>query len=211
MIETIQAAPVASFFFAITLVTSLAAWSQPGIMERFLLVPYRVVRMREWDRVLAHTLIHADGMHLAFNLFTFFAFAFALEEYVLGHWGFAVVYVGGAIMASVPDVIKYRDLPHYASLGASGAIAALIFSFVMVAPTAQLLIFFVLPLPAWLFAPLYLLFCWQMDRRQAPDMFGNRINHGAHFWGAIAGLALTPLVQPEVLLRLPQLLQLGAQ
>jgi len=200
MIETIQSAPVASVIFAITLVTSLLAWGQPGLLERCLLVPYRIVRLREYDRLLLHAFVHADTLHLAFNLFTFYAFAFAMEEYFLGSVGFAVVYVGGALLASAPDVWRYRELPHYASLGASGAIAALIFSFVLFAPTAQLVIFFVLPMPAWLFAPLYLLFCVMMERRQAQHPGHDRVNHSAHFWGAVAGWVLTPIVEPRVLL-----------
>jgi membrane associated rhomboid family serine protease len=211
MLESIQEAPVASFFFAITLVTSLVAWAQPEVMQRFLLVPQRVVHAREWDRLFSHTLIHADLMHLAFNLFTYYAFAFALEKYFLGHLPFLLLYLGGAIGASLPDVIKYRDRAGFASLGASGAISAIVFAFILFAPTTELVVSFILPMPAWLFGILYLVFCYAMDRQQASDMFGNRINHGAHFWGAVVGIVLTPIVAPQVLMYLAMHLGLGGQ
>jgi membrane associated rhomboid family serine protease len=184
--EIIQAAPAASFIFLITLVTSIAAWGQAGVMDRFLFVPYLVWHRRELGRFIGSGLIHADIWHLAFNLLTFFSFA-PLVEQLLGHFGFVALYAAGLIVSDLPTLFQHKDDRDYASLGASGAISAVIFAFILYFPTAGISLFFI-PMPAWVFAILYLAFSAYGARRSLGG-----INHSAHLYGALVGL-VGPLV-----------------
>lgn len=195
MIEYIQAAPAASFIFAITLITSLyVMFVDWQVSERFMLYPYRMVREREYGRLLTVTLVHGGGAHLAFNMLTFYFFAFQLEEYYLGSWRFVVLYLAGTLASGIPDVIRHKDNPAYRAVGASGAISAVLLSFALFEPGAQLYLFFFVPIKAWVFAIGFVLLSFYLDR-----VSRDRIAHGAHAWGAVAGLVFTPLLRPEAL------------
>lgn len=193
-------APVALFFFLITIVTSLAAFRDQNILLKFILWPNRMRGIdggtRQYYRLLTSALIHADWMHLIFNMLTFYFFAFMLEIYYVDHVGFLLLYVGGAVFSSLPDVFRHRSNPQFMSLGASGAISAVVFSFILFNPTAMLGVFFFVPMPAWLFAILYIAFSYYAGRNQTSAMMGGNINHAAHLWGAVAGIVLTLIIKP---------------
>lgn len=195
MQEQLQAAPVASIIFVFTLVTSVyGLWGNPNINARFMLHPYSIARRKHWYTILTSGLIHADFGHLLFNMLTYYFFAFQLET-VIGHWQFAVLYIAGLILSDISTIVKHKDNPNYYSLGASGAISAVLFSFILFAPTTKLYLFFIpIGIPAFIFGPLYLLYCVYASRQQ----YG-RINHDAHFYGALTGLAVTFLFYPGVL------------
>jgi membrane associated rhomboid family serine protease len=199
--EYLIQAPIALFFFLITIVTSLAGFRDQNIILKFIMWPNRMLGIdgggRQYYRLLTSALIHADWMHLIFNMLTFYFFAFMLEIYYLGHVGFLILYVGGALFSSLPDLFNHRRDPQYMSLGASGAISAVVFSFILFNPTAMLGVFFFVPMPAWLFAILYLAFSYYAGRNQGAGMLSGNINHAAHLWGAIAGLGITLLIEPK--------------
>ncbi|MFN8921373.1 MAG: rhomboid family intramembrane serine protease, partial [Sphingobacteriia bacterium] len=167
ILALIPHAPAATLLLAITLATSLYDFLIDGsIRARFILHPYTVVRERQWYRLFTSTLLHGDWLHLFLNLFVYYNFAFYLEAvfyryYTLGQPAlvsslyFTVIYVGSGILASLALVFRHRADPGYYGLGASGAIAGILFSFILLEPSVQLLVFFV-PLPAWLFGLLYL-------------------------------------------------------
>jgi len=191
----LKATPVAAFIFLITLITSATAlMGDRRLMDRFILSPYRVVKFREYYRLVTCSLLHGDFFHLFFNLMTFYFFAPTLESHNMGHWKFGVVYLFSLIVSGIYPTAKHRNNPQYLALGASGAISGVLFSFILFQPTAMLGVFMVIPMPAWLFAILYLAFSWWMGRRG-----GDNIGHDAHFWGAIAGLVITPILEPVVL------------
>lgn len=191
--------PVASLIFAFTIVTSIYTFSNPRLFEKFMLHPYRVSRGKRLYTLITSGLIHRDWMHLLFNMFTFYFFGFALESILAslsawGHLQFALLYVLGLILSDVRTVFKERSNPHYYSLGASGAISAVLFSFILFQPMTMLGIFFIIPMPAWLFAILYLGYCvWASKNAR------DSINHDAHFYGAVFGIVLTLLVHPWVI------------
>jgi membrane associated rhomboid family serine protease len=186
MIELFSAAPVASIIFVITLGTSLLAFSNDNIYGNFILNPYGVSRGQRVYTVITSGLIHKDWNHLFFNMLSYYFFAFMLEG-MIGHWQFGVLYVLSLILSDLPSIQKHKDDIWYNSLGASGAISAVIFSFIMFAPTAQMgLLFLPIRIPAWIFGILYLVYC-HFASKHARD----NVNHDAHLFGALSGIVIT--------------------
>jgi len=194
MIEYLSATPVASIIFIFTLVTSLYAFNDNSLFGKFMLHPYSVYRGRNIYTLITSGLIHQNTMHLVFNMFTFYFFAFALEAKV-GSLRFGLIYFLGLILSDIPSVIKYKDSFHYHSLGASGAISAVLFSFILFYPL-QTMIIFPLPIPIWsaLFGILYLVYSFYMSRNAM-----DHINHDAHLYGALTGMIVTVLLVPGII------------
>ncbi len=195
MFELMFASPAALTIFVVTLGLSLQTlYANPALIERLMLRPYEVAHERKWWQIITSGFVHGDMMHLAFNMLTFFFFAFALEQYV-GSFAFLIIYFGSMILADISTIFKNKDNPDYASLGASGAIAGVMFSFILYNPTATLaLILFPIPIPAPLFAVIYVAFSYFAGRKR-----NDNINHEAHLWGALAGFFLTILLEPRVI------------
>lgn len=186
--------PVASLIFLFTIITSIYAFSNPDLYGKFMLNPYNVSRRHRVYTLITSGLIHADWMHLIFNMMTFFFFAFQLEA-IIGSVNFGILYFVSLIASDIPSVVKHKDDIWYNSLGASGAISAVLFSYILFVPFSSMIIF-PIPIPIWaiVFGPLYLVYCVYASR-QGRD----HINHDAHFFGALAGLILTVLLVPGVI------------
>jgi membrane associated rhomboid family serine protease len=193
MIEYLQTTPVASIIFIFTLVTSIYAFNDTGLLGKFMLHPYSVYRKNNVYTLITSGLVHGSWMHLIFNMFTFYAFAFTLESQV-GSLRFGLIYFIGLILSDIPSVIKHKDSYAYHSLGASGAISAVLFSYILLYPFSTLMIF-PLPIPIWacLFGVLYLLYTYYMSRGA-----NDHINHDAHLFGALTGMIVTVLVVPGI-------------
>lgn len=194
MMEYLLMAPVASFIFVITIGCSLLAFSNNDIYGKWMLHPYSVSRKENLYTLITSGLIHADWMHLFFNLFSFYAFAFQLEVY-MGHWQFALMYTASLILSDLPTVVKYKDDYRYHSLGASGAVSAVIFGYILYSPFSTLRIIPIpIDIPAVVFGGLYLVYC-HFASKHARD----NVNHDAHFYGALSGLFITAILHPNVL------------
>jgi|SRR6185503_13908081 len=201
LMDYLRMAPVASFIFAFTIATSVWAFYNDNIYENLILHPYSVSRGRRVYALITSGFIHADVMHLGFNMMSYFFFAFQLEAgnkelgfTGLGHWQFGVLYFVSLILSDVPSVYKHRNDSWYHSLGASGAVSAVIFSFIMFSPLAGmgLIILPGVSIPAVLFGALYLFYC-NYASKHAKD----NINHDAHFFGALSGLLITVVLYPH--------------
>jgi len=194
--EFLATAPVASFIFVITILTSLLAFSNESLYGKMMLHPYSVSRGRQVYTIFTSALIHKDWMHLFFNMlsFYFFALQFPIEQ-VLGHWQFGTLYVVSMVLSDLPSIAKHKDEYWYHSLGASGAISAVIFSSIMIAPTESIMIMPIpIPIPVLLFGPLYLIYC-----SYASKYSKDNINHDAHLYGALSGIMLTIALKPGIL------------
>ncbi|QPH37823.1 rhomboid family intramembrane serine protease [Pedobacter endophyticus] len=192
--EYFNIAPVASLIFVFTVITSLYAFYDNTLYGKFMLHPYSVSRGHKVWTVITNGFIHADWMHLIFNMFTFVAFAFTLER-LMGSWQFGLLYFLTLILSDLPTVFRYKHNFNYNSLGASGAVSAVLFSYILFNPLAKLLIFPIpFGIPALVFGPLYLIYCAYASRNARDG-----INHDAHFYGALTGLIFTILFVPGIL------------
>jgi membrane associated rhomboid family serine protease len=136
--------------------------------------------------------VHADLAHLLFNMMTFYFFAFPLERRI-GTPMFITLYVVGLVLSEARTYSKHRDHPEYASLGASGAISAVLFASIVYFPGMSLYVMFIpVPIPAPLFGVGYLLYCWYAGKRAE-----GHINHDAHLDGAMAGLLFVAVTNPS--------------
>lgn len=201
MQDVFQSAPVAMIILIFTLITSFyGLYVNQNLNHQLMLHPYSFVRRERVYTIITSGLIHADFGHLLFNMLTFFFFAFPLERILHatggnGHLQFALIYIGGLILSDIPTIIKHKNNPGYASLGASGAISAVLFSFILFDPTTRLYLFFIpIGIPAYIFGPLYLAYCVYASRNQY-----DRVNHDAHFYGALTGIIFTILLKPGII------------
>lgn len=192
MIEYWNAAPIASIIFVLTIVTSIYAFNDNQLFGKFMLHPHSVAQGKKLHTFITSGLIHADWMHLLFNMFTFFFFAFSLEVMV-GHWRFALIYILGLVLSDIPTVLRHKDNYYYSSLGASGAISAVLFSYILFKPLGIIGVMFI-PMPAIVFGVLYLIYCMYMSKNSR-----DHINHDAHFFGALTGLILTVILVPGII------------
>jgi len=194
MQEYLTATPVASIIFVITLIGSLFAFSNEELYGRLMMHPYSVYRGKSVYTLITSGFIHRDWMHLIFNMVSYYAFAFYLER-LIGHWQFGLLYFVSMILSDLPSVAKHRNDYNYYSLGASGAISAVLFSFILFDPMSGLYILpFPFAIPAIVFGPLYLLYCTYASKYSQDN-----INHDAHLFGALSGLMITIALYPKVI------------
>jgi membrane associated rhomboid family serine protease len=189
---------VALVVFVVTLAASLAglfAW--PQIIERSVFRPYWFTRRRQYETLFTSGFVHADLAHLIFNMLTFWFFAFMLERQI-GPERFAALYLFALVVSSLGTWRKHRNDPQYATLGASGAISAVLFAAIVYSPGMSLFIIPIpVPIPAPVFAVGYVAYSWYSARNSR-----GRINHDAHLGGALFGLAFVALVDPGAYARL---------
>jgi membrane associated rhomboid family serine protease len=188
--------------FLATLVPSLLGlFGRPWIIDHCVFRPYWLQRHREYARLITSGLVHADGPHLFFNMMTFYFFAPGMER-VLGTVGFLAFYVAALVLSHASTWWKHRNNPNYASLGASGAISAVLFASIVYFPGNSLFIIPIpVPIPAPLFAVGYLAYSWYASRNRI-----GRINHDAHMDGAVVGLLYVAVFDPAAYGRLLALL-----
>jgi len=186
-------APVATFIFIITIITTLLAFSNENLYGKLMLHPYSVYRGTNVYTLITSGLIHKDWMHLIFNMLSYYFFAFQLEQ-TIGHWQFGVLYMASLVLSDLPSVVKHKDDFWYNSLGASGAISAVIFSYILYSPMSMMLIMpLPIPIPAIIFGVLYLVYCSYASRYSRDN-----INHDAHLFGALCGVFITIILNPKV-------------
>ena len=180
----------------VTIVASFATFERPATKFNLLFSPYLAQR-GEWYRVITHAFIHADVMHLVFNMFVLYNFGYYVEDLFMlyhgdakGEYFYAVLYVGGILFATLPGFAKHSENDSYFSLGASGAVAAVVFAFILMEPSRDLyLLFLPIPIPAFIFGIAYLALEFYLDKRGQ-----GRVAHDAHFWGAIFGFVFTGML-----------------
>ena len=189
-------APVTFFLIGITCLVSWMAFNNRKLMDRLILWPPAIDQHRQYDRLVTYGFIHGDFMHLLLNMVTLFFFGQQIEQLmtrVMGIWAYPVFYVSALVVSILPTYLKNQKNPNYLSLGASGAVSAVLFAFVLLAPWSTIGVMFI-PMPAIVFAVLYVGYSIWMDRRG-----GDRINHSAHLAGAAYGVLFMVIMEPRVL------------
>lgn len=175
----------------LTVLTSFYAWSKPELYQKLMMNPYRVRHHNEYYRFITSGFIHGDYVHLGFNMLAFYLFGDLIEQ-ILGSAFFLALYLLGIIISDIPTYLKHRNNYHYNSLGASGGVSAIIFSFILFFPTEQICLYFILCLPSFIFGALYMIYSYYQAQRSADN-----INHHAHLYGAVFGIVFTVLIYPE--------------
>ena len=188
-----------NFTIGIIVVTGLVSWlafSNEKLLQRLLLWPPAVTRGRQFHRFLTYGFVHGDFMHLAFNMITLYFFGRLMEGFYgdyLGPLGFVGFYLSALVVSALPSYLRHRNDPEYATLGASGAVSAVLFAFILLQPW-QIIYVYVIPVPAIIYAVLYVGYSIYAERKQA-----DHINHSAHLAGAVYCVLFTVLMEPRVL------------
>jgi membrane associated rhomboid family serine protease len=183
----------------VTAGTSFYAWNNADIYNKWIMNPYLVKKNKEYLRFLTSGFIHADIPHLVFNMISLFFAGQFLEQVFENAFGLigAYIYLGlyllGIIVSDIPTFLKNNRNYNYNSLGASGGVSAVLFSFIIIAPVAIIRVYFI-PMPAFVFGILYLVYSYVQADKESDN-----INHDAHFYGAAFGILFTIIVMPEVI------------
>lgn len=184
---------------AFTVVISLLGLQDRRVFEQLVFEPFTIHARKDWFRFLTHAFLHAHIPHLLVNMFVLWSFGRVLEPSMRGLLGsssslpYLLLYLGGAAFAALPSYKRHLWDPSYRAVGASGAVAAVLFATVLLYPMDRLYIFGVLPMPGYLFAPLYLAYEYYLDKRGQDN-----VAHDAHFYGALFGLAFITVLRPSV-------------
>lgn len=184
----------------ITVLVSIAAMQNETLKNKMMFNAYMIHHRKEGYRFISNGLIHADWIHLGFNMYALYMFGRGVEIMygdVYGGKGpffFILLYVGALVMSSLYSYEKNKDNIYYNALGASGAVSAVVFAFIVLNPTARLGFMFIpVPIPAYLFGLILLGIEHYLSRR------GNTgIAHDAHFWGSIFGAVFTIALKPSL-------------
>ena len=188
---------IALSLLVLTVIVTMVAWFVvPQWQYQGMLKPYEAWREGKWHQLITSGFLHADGTHLLLNMFVFFFFGPVLEQ-AIGMSSFLILYFTALVASSLPTLIQERDNPRYASLGASGAVEAVLFGYIIMFPLNNIYIIFIpVGIPAIIFGGLFLAYSYY-EARQRRD----NVNHVAHIAGALYGAAYTLLFVPDAFSR----------
>ncbi len=189
-----SAYPVTMLLMAANIIISLIGFYNRDFMNKGIMWPYGIKRNGQYYRLISSGFLHADWMHLIFNMFTFFFFGQNLEiifreALPMGEVWYLLLYFTAMIVADIPSYVKHQNDSSYRSLGASGAVSAVVFAAIIFNPWGQLQLYGIISLASTVFAILYIVFTIYMSKQNADN-----INHDAHLWGAIYGWIFTIIV-----------------
>ncbi len=177
----------------ITAVTSFIAFSNHELMDKLIFYPPAISEQKQWYRFFTNGLIHADIGHLAFNMLSLYLFSNLVEgdfssPIIFGGNGpllYIIMYVSALAVCLIPTYMSNKENYYYRSLGASGAVSAVVFAGIFLSPESSYGFFIIPPvIPGFVFGPLYLILTAYLAKRG-----GSHINHSAHLWGALYGIA----------------------
>ncbi len=183
---------------AVTVALSMYGFQNYSFLDKAMFKPYNIKNNNEWWRWFSSGFIHKDYTHLIVNMLSYYFFAKYVLKYftlVLGDIGsivFVLYYLTAIVMSGMYSYYKHQNDFTYAALGASGAVSAIIFSTILIAPLSKITIFFALPMPAWMFGIIYLFYEYTMSKKQM-----DYIGHDAHFFGAVFGFVFPILLYPK--------------
>jgi membrane associated rhomboid family serine protease len=190
-LSRILALPATALLIGSVLIVSLWAWLFEPARRAMILIPFQVAHRGQVHRLLTAGWVHTNLWHLAVNMLTLWFFADKTMS-VLGMTRFLVLYLSAVVVAFIPTTLLHRNDPGYTTLGASGAVAAVMISAVLLHPKLKLyLIPFPFAVPGLIFAIGYV--AYSLFHSYSA---GDGINHNAHLSGAVYGAALTYLFEP---------------
>jgi membrane associated rhomboid family serine protease len=187
--------PYTFSIIAITVLISFFAFNNEETKGKLLFYPFGMQSPGEYYRFISHGFIHADYIHLIFNMFTLYSFGRVAEYALFTKPQYIIFYLSALVASSLFDFIKNKTNPHYAALGASGAVSAVVFSTIIFNPWEKgVALFGVIALPNIVFAAAYLFYCYYMNKKGHDN-----IGHSAHMWGSIYGFVFTGIIHPDLM------------
>ena len=188
----------------LTALVSVWAWQDGLVFQALLFEPFVIKARGQWYRFLTHAFVHADGYHLFVNMFVLYMFGSNVERLFgvftggSGTMAYVGLYVGGILFSSLVGYQRHIHDPGYRAVGASGAVAAVLFAHILMLPTQAIYLMFIpIPIPSFVFGILYLAYERYMDRRG-----GDNVAHDAHFHGAVFGVVYTAVLHPRLVMEL---------
>lgn len=183
-----------------TALISYQGFNRYEFVDRLKHYPVRETRYKEYYRMLTSGFVHADWTHLLVNMFVLYSFGQYIESYIASLYGntngriiFLVLYIVNIIVANIPTLIRHKDNPSFASIGASGAVSGMVFIFILLRPWEMLYLFFIIPVPAIIAGVGYLIYSSWAARKEH-----GRLDHAAHFAGAIAGMLMIIILNNQI-------------
>ena len=181
----------------VTCIITLTGFRNGKVIDELIFWPPAINKKHQYYRFITCGLIHADYMHLIFNMLTLYFFGTFMEAHYQGElglqkWYYLALYIGALIVSNIPTYLKHRNDYNYRSLGASGAVSAVLFAFILLYPWQRIVVL-VFPVPAIVYGVLFLVYSAYMSRKG-----GDNVNHDAHFYGALFGILFTIAVSPDV-------------
>ena len=186
----------------LTVAASIYSWNHQDIYQKWMMNPYAVVHKKQYYRLITSGFIHNGYVHLGFNMITLYFFGDVIEQIFQYYYGgsgtfyYLILYFMGMVIADLPTLYKNRNNPNYNSLGASGAVSAVVFSSILFNPTAKICLFLpLLCLPGFIFGILFLVYSYFQGKKMADN-----INHDAHLYGALFGVIFSIIIEPGVIM-----------
>lgn len=176
----------------VTVIISFIAMNNQNLMDKCIFHPYSIAKVpSQWYRSITCGFIHADIPHLAFNMLSFYMFGDLVEQYfefIFGPAGriiYLLFYISALVVCIIPTYFTHKNRYNYFSLGASGAVSAIVFAGIFLQPTMKIGFFIIPPIiPGFLFGPMYLALTIYLSKKGPKS-----INHSAHLWGSLYGIA----------------------
>ena len=194
--------PVTLILIALNVLFSFIGFSNGTILSKTIGWPYYEKRNKEYYRFITSGFLHADWIHLFFNMFTLYFFGKNVEIILAvsglgGTFAYLTLYFLGLIAANIPSYLKHNNDPEYRSLGASGAVSAVIFASIIFSPWSSIYLYGAIQISATVYAILYIVYCIYMGKKNQDN-----VNHDAHLWGSVFGLVFTiiliAVIRPEL-------------
>ena len=190
---------------AVTCLVSIPAFINRDLFTQLLFNGPMIHSHRQWYRFITHALLHADWVHLFMNMYMLWMFGKMVEEVYIDSFGivkgevlYFLLYFISILASSFPSYQKHKDDSYYNSVGASGAVSAVVFSAILLNPWMSLSMMFIpIPIPAPIFGLLYLVYCWYAAKNARDN-----VAHDVHYWGSLYGLVFTLVILPSSFLNL---------
>ncbi len=183
----------------VTALVSYLAFQNADLMAKLQYNAAQIVHRKEYYRLVTHAFVHANWPHLIVNMLVLYFFGRYIENYLGYYFGnratayYLILYFGGILASNIWSLIKHKNNYYYNAVGASGAVSAVLFSFIFFNPLEPILLFMIVPVPGILFAIGYLFYSYFMSKRESDN-----VAHDAHFLGAVFGFVFPLLLKPQL-------------
>ena len=180
----------------VTILLSIQAFNDIHFKSKLIFTPYSIFHRNEKWRLFSHAFIHADWTHLIVNMLVLYSFGMGLlndfSYYKLSAGIYLLIlYLIAILISSIPALFNQKNNPYYGALGASGAVAAVLFATIIYQPWNLVYVLGIIPVPGIIFGIIYIIYSFRMDKAGKDN-----IGHSAHLWGAITGLIFPLFIDP---------------